>query len=174
VRERAASETTMYQHESAEEALKPREGRRGRIWIIAAWAALQIVAPILYLELYPFSRSPMFRDAPRLYTEYEVVDDEGRSLPLADFQLSRVYFGNPPGLGVGYEPPATIDRFGEVTPEEALLSSVGEGLSRRGGPEVVTVTRRVIGAVDARTVGVISAQSWRVKREGAAEEVVEP
>jgi hypothetical protein len=163
----------MQHDESHRGAARQRTARRG-LGVITAWVALQLVAPLFYLELYPFSRSPMFRDAPRVYCEYEVVDDEGRSLPLADFQLTRVYFGNPPGLGVGHGPPVTIDRFGEITPQKELLASVVEGLARRGGPEVVTVTRRVVGSVDEQTVGVTSTQRWRVQLDGGVERVVVP
>lgn len=157
----------MHPRDSSADTARPAGA--GRLLVIFAWAFAQIIAPIIYLELYPFSRSPMFRDAPLVYCEYEVIYEQGRSLPLADFQLSRVYFGNPPGLGVGYQPPATVDRFGEVTPEQDILASVAAGLARRGGPEVVIVTRRVVGAIDDMTVGVLSTHSWRVELDGSNE-----
>ena len=54
------------------------------------------VTPLVTTELYPFSRAPMFADAPRQYCDYAVITPDGRRLTdprrLALLGLQRNYW----------------------------------------------------------------------------------
>ena len=91
------------------------------------------VVPLLTTELYPFSRAPMFGDAPRLYCDYVVRLPDGRQLTdetdkptLTKLGVQRNYWGNPLGVGVGYEPPPTVDDFGKVADKELVVGMVAK------------------------------------------------
>ncbi len=89
------------------------------------------VVPLLTTELYPFSRAPMFADAPRRYCDYAVVTPDGRRLTepqdLARFGLQRNYWGNPLGVGVGFEPAESVDVFGKVADERQRVRRLVSG-----------------------------------------------
>src|SRR5262245_45102522 len=105
---------------------------RGRqdLLLISGFLLVNLLVPLLIVDLYPFSRAPMFADAPRLYCDYHVYDPEGSELHLAGpdgkarvlvdgkpvpaLGLHRNYWGNPIGAGVGFIPPQTVDQFGKV------------------------------------------------------------
>jgi hypothetical protein len=98
----------------------------------------------------------MFADAPLCYCEYTVNDPDGRNLELAAFGLQRNYWGNPLGVGAGYEPPPSLDTFGEVASYEDLIAHVQDRLSSFPELPYVEVTRTVIGSVDDRHIGALS------------------
>lgn len=132
-----------------------------------AFAACTVVLPVLVGDLYPFTITPMFRDSPRLYCRYEVLDPQGVPLPLGDFGLQRNYDGNPVGLGAGIRPPPSLDEFGTAPDEAALRAHVARFLvDRSSGMPHVDVVQTVIGPVDARQVGVIRESRIRVHPDG--------
>src|SRR5262249_20704760 len=102
---------------------------RGRkeLLAVALFALLNVVLPLWLVDLYPFSRAPMFADAPLQYCEYHVLDPKGEALSSRDFGLQRNYWGNPIGVGVGFRPPESADQFGQV----ALQTEVTEMVRRR-------------------------------------------
>jgi hypothetical protein len=137
--------------------------RRGRkeLLAVALFGLASAVVPLLRTELYPFSRVPMFAAAPRCYCGYAVHDPEGRLLPLLEFGLQRNYWGNPVGVGVGFEPPPTLDRFGEVPGREEVTRHVEHHLSRIETLAYVEVVQEVIGPV-GQGVGPVATRRWRV------------
>jgi hypothetical protein len=137
--------------------------RRGEALGVGLLAAILVGVPLLRVELYPFSRAPMFADAPRCYAEYAVHDLAGRELSPLDFGLQRNYWGNPPGAGVGFAPPESADVFGEVAGEEAVRATVTRRLARFPQLAGVVVTQEVIGPVSEREVGVVRRQRWRIE-----------
>jgi hypothetical protein len=148
-----------------------RSTSHARRELIAAGLFVVLFAgmPVLRTELYPFSRAPMFADAPLRYCEYTVTDPEGRSVDLALVGLQRTYWGNPLGLGVGYRPVDSLDVFGEVPSPEAVTVGVQTRLAALPDLAYVDVSRTVIGPVDDRYIGPIESVSWRVENPGHRE-----
>jgi hypothetical protein len=142
-------------------ARSPR-GRR-ELLVAGLFVAFSIAIPLVCTEWYPFSRAPMFSDAPRLYCDYSVQDDAGRSLPLVDFGLQRNYWGNPLGVGVGFEPPPSVDSFGAIAPAEEVAAHVTNGLKRYPDLPAVVVTQTVVGARADGTVGSTATTTWRIE-----------
>lgn len=138
--------------------------RRGRLELTAAGLFLLVfaVVPLCTTEFFPFSQAPMFADAPWMYCDYAVTGPIGEPLALHVFALQRNYWGNPLGVGVGFEPPASLDEFGEVPPKLAVTEWLQNRLAGFPHLEFVDVTRTVIGAVDDRQVGPIHTERWRV------------
>ncbi len=134
---------------------------RKELLLVGAFAALNVLVPLCVLELYPFSIGPMFRDAPRRYTEYSAVGPDGTPVPLVELGLHRRYNGNPP-WGTGFLHRPTIDNFdGDPPPMPEVAAWVRERLA--GRPEAsVTVTRRVIADLGDGTVGPVAEESVRV------------
>jgi hypothetical protein len=135
---------------------------RGELLAVGLFCLVCVAVPLFCVELYPFSRAPMFTGAPRLYCTYNVLDPQGRPLPAEDFGLQRNYWGNPLGVGVGFHPPPSADRFGEVVPRAEVSAAVRRRLADRPGLRYVEVVRAVIGPVDERRVGVVRRERWRV------------
>jgi hypothetical protein len=145
---------------SAEGWAASRRGRR-ELLAVALFGLVSVAVPLFCTELYPFSRAPMFADAPECYCNYAVYDQEGRPLPALDFGLHRNYWGNPPGAGVGFEPPPSADRFGEVPPRAEVTALVQKHLARTALAHV-DVTREVVGPRGDGVVGTVRAECWRV------------
>ena len=125
---------------------------------VLAFAAV----PLFLTELYPFSRAPMFADAPQCYCEYTVLDPDGKPLDPRDFDLQRNYWGNPLGVGVGFEPLPSLDEFGTVPSEEVLHAWIERHLERFPHLRYVDVSLRRIGAVDSRHIGETESSSARI------------
>jgi hypothetical protein len=118
--------------------------------------------PLVYTDLYPFSRAPMFADAPRLYCDHHVHGPDGTELPPQDFGVQRNYWGNPVGVGVGFLPPDTVDSFGEVAGPEDVVRQVENHLRRFPELPWVEVTQQVIGPVDADRVGPVALHRFHI------------
>jgi hypothetical protein len=140
-----------------------RQGKRELIaagLFVLAFAAV----PLLRTELYPFSRAPMFADAPREYCEYSVSLIDGQLLDPIDFGLQRNYWGNPLGPGVGFEPPPSLDVFGGVPPSDREVEEwLDERLAHFPQIESVVVIQKRIGPVDRMRVDVTKLASQVVR-----------
>ncbi len=139
------------------------QGRRELI-AVGLFCLLNILIPCLIMDLYPFSSAPMFADAPRHYCDYELMGPNEEPLDLKSFGLQRNYWGNPLGSGVGYFPPDSIDRFGEIGSEGQIITQVQRSLTDHPDLEFVDVTQRVIGDT-GENVGQIDLRVWRVYRD---------
>lgn len=126
---------------------------------MGAFVLVNVLAPIVVGEFYPFTVSPMFCDEPQVYCEYELYDSSGESLPLKEFELQRNYDGNPPGLGVGIKPAPTLDHFGHVPDERQLRRHLEAQLAKHPELDSVRVVQKVIGAIDMQRVGVIEERT---------------
>lgn len=124
------------------------------------------VMPLLTTELYPFSRAPMFADAPRQYCEYTVITPDGRRLSETDellpFGLQRDYWGNPLGVGVGFKPAPTVDDFGQIATKQVVVDMVAPRLKQFPQWQFIEVEQDVVGPTDADHVGVVDKHTWRV------------
>src|SRR5262249_3428998 len=120
--------------------------RQGRAELTAA--GLFVVAfatvPLFLTELYPFSRAPMFADAPQCYYEYTVRDPAGKTLDLRSCDLQRNYWGTPLGVGVGFQPPPSLDEFDHAADDAVLHQWVRIRLMRLPELEYVRVRREQI------------------------------
>jgi hypothetical protein len=126
--------------------------------IVAAFALALAAVPLFTTELYPFSRAPMFCDAPTRYCRYELRGPGGATLPLDAFGLQRNYWGNPP-VGHGFLPPASLDQFGEVPTRDIVTAYLRERLA---GRLYLDVTQEVIGPRDDGGVGPVARERWRI------------
>jgi hypothetical protein len=144
--------------------------RRGRAELLAVvlFGVAAVGVPLCRTELYPFSRAPMFADAPRVYCSWAVLDPAGRSLPLDEFGLQRNYWGNPLGVGVGFAPLPSVDRFGSVPSREEVSEAVRKHLARRKDIAYVEIIQEVIGPVGS-SVGRTQTTSWRINNPGFSE-----
>jgi hypothetical protein len=141
--------------------LQTSRGRK-EFGAIAVFVLLSVVVPLCRTELYPFSRAPMFADAPRRYCEYRIMASDGRTLDPREFSLQRNYWGNPLGIGAGFLPADTVDRFGEVSDPEIVTARIASSLVHHPELEFVDVFRAVIGPLESGGVGVVETECWRV------------
>jgi hypothetical protein len=149
----------------------PRPNPRSLAGPIAAGALLlaNVVVPLLFGDLYPFTSAPMFRVAPSECCNYRVLAPDGKELPAEQWLCHRVYDGNPVGYGVGIRPPAVLEQeFGQIHDEPTIRQHIQRILARpeHAGLPSVTVVQEVIGPVDERHVGIVKRQSWRIERPG--------
>lgn len=132
-------------------------------WLaIAAFLAPNLLFPLLYTDLYPFSRAPMFEDAPTRYCEYQVKNPQGQALDLREIGLQRNYWGNPIGIGVGFHPRPTLDRVGQIASKEEVTAQVQRFLGQHPDIPYVLVTQDILGPIDDWHVGSIQQHIWRV------------
>jgi len=165
-------------HASTDWICSPR-GRK-ELLVIGGFVLLNLLVPMLIVDLYPFSRSPMFADAPQLYCDYHLYGPDGKELhlerpdgkglvrvfgePVPTFGLHRNYWGNPIGAGVGFIPPRSADEFGTVASRDEVTAHLEKQLLARPELPYVEVVQEVIGDLDGQKVGVIEekTQRWRV------------
>jgi hypothetical protein len=119
------------------------------------------LVPVFRIEFFPFSRAPMFAEAPQKYCRYQVWSPEEKALPLQDFGLQENYWGNPLGEGAGFLPPPSLCQFGEVADKNQVTRWVEMQLQRFDLPSV-GIVQEVIGPVEGGGIGVIRKQRWTV------------
>lgn len=102
----------------------PTRSRKLELTAVAAFVAVNLLAPFVVGEMYPITISPMFCDQPTQYCTYEILDDSGNNLELEPFGLHLVYDGNPIGLGMGIEAKPQLHGFGEVPELAAVVEHV--------------------------------------------------
>jgi hypothetical protein len=135
---------------------------RKELLAAAAFVLVNVLVPAFAVELYPFSRAPMFEDAPRRYCDFIVYGPDGQALPAADFGLQRNYHANPPDAGYGYRPPPTINEMDAVPDTQQVAAWVRQHLEAFPRPEYVEVVQQVVGPVDGDRVGVVESRRTRV------------
>jgi hypothetical protein len=142
--------------------------RSSRVPLIAAGLLLSanVVVPLVFGDVYPFTSAPMFRDCPNTCCNYRVVLPDGSEAPAADWLVQRIYDGNPVGYGVGLCPPAVLEqRFG-LTHEEAAIRH--HFARQPAWPEcthsTIEVVQDVIGPTAGGRVGVIESRRWQIGR----------
>jgi hypothetical protein len=152
--------------ESSAGALNHFRSRMAMIAVLALLAA-NIVVPLLWGDVYPFTSAPMFRDTPTKFCNYRVYSPAGDELAVADWRLQRIYDGNPLGYGVGVRPPPVIEQeFGVIHDEAAVRRHTEQQFERPENArfDYVEVVQEVIGPIDTRHVGVMEARRWKVER----------
>ena len=146
----------------------PRWRSRAALVAVVALLAANIVVPVLFGDVYPFTSSPMFRDCPAQCGNYRIFAADGRELPADEWLMQRVYDGNPIGYGVGIRPPAILEQqFGELADEAAVRRHIQQQLALPQHREhaFVEVVQEIIGPVgDGNRVGPIQTNRWRIER----------
>jgi hypothetical protein len=136
--------------------------------IVGLLLAANVVVPLVWGDVYPFTSAPMFREAPVQCCNYRVYGPDGRGLPAEAWQHQRVYDGNPVGYGVGIVPPPVIEQeYGVVHDEATLREHFAKILARDEYRELafVEVVQDVLGPVDAQRVGVARTARFRIERQ---------
>jgi hypothetical protein len=136
-----------------------------------ALVVANVAVPLLWGDVYPFTSAPMFRDSPRQFCNYRVYSPAGDELPVVNWNLERVYDGNPVGYGVGVKPPPVLEQeFGVVPDEAALRKHLETQFARPGNSqyEFIDAVQDVIGATPERRVGVVRTNRWRIDRPAHA------
>ena len=131
--------------------------------------AANVVVPLVWGDVYPFTSAPMFRDNPRCCCSYRVLAPDGTQLPAEKWLCQRVYDGNPLGYGVGIKPPAVIEQeFGLIHEKNQVLEHIGRILLRpeHAHLEYVDVVQELVGPLpqNEERVGVVQATQFRVGR----------
>jgi hypothetical protein len=129
--------------------------------------AANIVVPLVWGDVYPFTSAPMFRDAPACCCNYRVYAPDGRELPAADWLVQRIYDGNPVGYGVGIRPPGVLEQdFCRPCDEATVRAHIARQFANRANQNYpyVEVVQEHIGPVDAQHVGITQSHRWRVAR----------
>jgi hypothetical protein len=129
-----------------------RNGHRKLIELlaIAAFVVVNLLAPIVFGELYPFTVSPMFSDQPSQYCTYQIFDSAGQELDPEQFGLHLVYDGNPPGLGMGIVPKPTLHAFGDVVDESTVRQHVQQVMKQSNVPGPLTIKRTHVAGGEPR------------------------
>jgi hypothetical protein len=133
----------------------------------AALLAANVVVPLIWGDVYPFTSAPMFRDSPREFCNYRVYSIKGKQLDAADWLVQRVYDGNPVGYGVGVRPPPVLEQEFGVTPDEAAVREHFQRIlaePQHSRHTFVDVVQEVIGPVNGQHVGVARTNRWRIGR----------
>jgi len=129
--------------------------------------AANVVVPLVFGDLYPFTSAPMFRDCPVQCCRYRVFAASGRELPAGEWLVQRIYDGNPVGYGVGLQAPAVVEKeFGAVEDQSAVRAHIERqlALAQHRQHQWVEVVQEVIGPVDRQHVGVVKSSRWRITR----------
>lgn len=153
-----------------------RRRRRWELAAVGAFVLINLAVPLFIEDFFPFTTTPMFRDRPRYYSVYNIyelrgdtvsrLDNEELAAMLASLSLHRTYDGNPHGLGVGQNPPPTLDRFTDTLAEQPgereVRQHVMERLGRLKDVAGVEVEQQIVGPLADGKVGVVSTNRWRV------------
>ena len=129
-----------------------------------AFAVAHLVAPVVIGERYPFTISPMFYDQPAECCTYQVTDADGTALDQERFNLHLVYDGNPPGLGMGIEPTATLHPYSQPCQRQEVTDHVRSIMRRDGITGPITITRRHLFHQDYKIAD--ETDRWEVSIEG--------
>ncbi|QEG20678.1 hypothetical protein [Mariniblastus fucicola] len=120
--------------------------RRTELVAVGAFIVVNLLAPVVVGEMYPFTISPMFCDQPKQYCTYQLFDQDGKELDLEAFGLHLVYDGNPPGLGMGIEAAPQLHGFGEVPELDEVVAHVRKIADEDGKSfRLIRVCQSVVG-----------------------------
>ena len=118
--------------------MSPRFSRR-EAGLLAAFVVLEVGAPLVFEEMYPFSRMGLFTDAPRVAVAYDVKSPEGRALDPQDFGLGLAYVGergfsarHPSPHVSGLREPPGLHAIDVIPSEQDVVKTIQGHLSDAG------------------------------------------
>src|SRR5262245_53790345 len=132
---------------------------------VALLLAANIVVPLVWGDVYPFTSAPMFRDAPACCCNYRVYAADGRELPADNWLVQRIYDGNPIGYGVGICQPAVIEQeFGAIHNEPTVVRHIEQQIAAPQNRQhaSIEVVQEVIGPINSQHVGVAKTTRWKI------------
>lgn len=136
-------------------------------WATGMLLLANVVVPLVWGDVYPFTSAPMFRDAPIQCCNYRVFALDGTELPQENWLCQRIYDGNPVGYGVGIRPPPVIEQeYGKVASEEEVRTHFLKQFERPENQRhaAVEVVQEIIGAIEGGRVGVVRTQRIKLDR----------
>ena len=86
---------------STDDPIQPIKSRGLELAAVVVFVVVNLFAPLVVSEMYPFAISPMFCDQPSQYCTYQLFDEAGNGIDSEDFGLHMVYDGNLQGWGWG-------------------------------------------------------------------------
>jgi hypothetical protein len=134
---------------------------------VALLLAANVIVPLVWGDVYPFTSAPMFRDAPACCCNYRVYAPDGRELPAQDWLVQRIYDGNPIGYGVGICPPPVLEQdFCQPCNEQEVRAHIASQFDRPQNRNYayVEVVQDHIGPIDSQRVGITHTSRWRIER----------
>jgi hypothetical protein len=129
--------------------------------------AANVVVPLVWGDVYPFTSSPMFREAPACCCNYRVLAPDGRELPAADWLVQRIYDGNPVGYGVGICPPPVLEQnFCRPCKEAEIREHIAAQFKnpKNQNYPYVEIVQDHIGPIDEQHIGITQTNRWRISR----------
>jgi hypothetical protein len=140
---------------------------RSRIGMAAAALLLlaNILVPLGWGDVYPFTSAPMFREAPIECCQYRLLVD-GQERPASHCLLQRIYDGNPLGYGVGIKPPPVLEqKYGVIHDEATVRAHIQRlfALPQHQHIQRIEVIQDVLGAT-GQTVGIVRTNRWLIDR----------
>ena len=150
---------------------QPTKSRRVELVAVVVFVAVNLFAPLVVGEMYPFTISPMFCDQPSQYCTYQLFDESGNEIDLEPFGLHLVYDGNPPGLGMGIEAAPQMHPFGDVPEIEAVVDHVrGIASSSDSKRKQIRVCQSVVSCNGTRPEATVRQATVTLNSEGRATE----
>ena len=125
---------------------------------------VNLFAPWVMGERYPFTISPMFSDQPTQFCVYDLSTVDGQPVDARPFGLHLVYDGNPPGLGMGVVAAPMLHHYDTIADEATVRDHVQRLLRDdpdNQWPDTVIVMRRVGTMQDNRIVETIDR--WEIR-----------
>ena len=145
----------------------PVEARSGEAFFVLCFAVLNLIVPLTFKDLFPFTVMPMFSDAPRELWRLEVFDPEGNRLPPLAFSCHDLYLANPhPRIGVRFPP--TLNRAQGGVPEQEIIETLRQRLLQHPELPYINVVQRRFRPIvkDGReTVGSQEVRRWRIMND---------
>lgn len=128
---------------------------------------LYAMVPMLVEEMYPFTRATMFANAPKQFTQFEIIAPDGTFLQTRNFGLQLNYSGDPPivrrsATGFGIKLPSTINHIDKSVSREHVVQQLELRLIDYPELRHVDVVQTLFGAIDSSGVGEIDVQRFRV------------
>ena len=110
--------------------------------VIGCFVLVNVLVPLLVVDLFPFSRFPMFSHTPSSLSWLVATTKTSDRVNLRDYGVYVDYLGNP-NIRVGLRPPGLFTWLGESHTEEAVRGSLdGPGLD---GIEIIQYTAAIDG-----------------------------
>ena len=130
---------------------------------VATFILVNLIAPFLVGEYFPFTTSPMYSDSPQIYCTYKIFDEDNLEINVDYLGLRQIYNGNPPGLGVGLKPPETANHFGKQATEKEVKEMVQRNLTKFNYKFVI-VEQYLVHDLDGNKIGPTAIpKRWQVE-----------
>lgn len=132
--------------------------------VAGIFVAANLIVPVVWGEVFPFTCAPMFCETPQHYCNYRVFGPDGQELSAVEGKCERFYNGNPLGMGVGIVPPRSIDQFGVAHDDVKVREHAEHLLSLHPEWPSVEIEQEVITTLPDGSVGRERIDRWKFDR----------